>query len=95
LAGCGLLGDDYPDRHCEADRDCFQAQGEVCDLAQNLCVQGTAADAAEPPIDSPVTIDAPVIDAAEPDAAEPDAAEPDAAEPDAAIDAALAAEATP
>lgn len=39
-AGCSWLHDDYPDRTCEVNTDCFRAQGEVCDQDAGVCVAG-------------------------------------------------------
>lgn len=38
LGGCFLFHDDYPDRKCETNSDCFQAQGEVCNTQTKTCV---------------------------------------------------------
>lgn len=37
---CALFEDDPPDRTCQRNIDCFQAQGEVCDLGRKICVSG-------------------------------------------------------
>jgi len=41
--GCSLFHDPYPDKHCEDSTDCFQQQGETCDLTIHQCV-GPAGD---------------------------------------------------
>ncbi len=38
LGGCFLFHDDYPDKSCESDNDCFKAQGEVCNMQTKKCV---------------------------------------------------------
>jgi len=38
LAGC-TLGDDRVTRSCDRSSDCFQAQGEICNLDTNQCEQ--------------------------------------------------------
>lgn len=38
--GCSLFHDDYPDDRCDRDSDCFEAQGEVCNLDTNRCEAG-------------------------------------------------------
>jgi len=38
LAGC-TFGDDRVTRACDRSSDCFQAQGEVCNLDTNQCEQ--------------------------------------------------------
>ena len=39
--GCSVLGgDDYPDRTCSDDNDCFTAQGESCDPERKVCIEG-------------------------------------------------------
>jgi hypothetical protein len=40
LGGCSWLHDDYPDRTCRVNTDCFRAQGEVCDQEARVCVAG-------------------------------------------------------
>ncbi len=55
MAGCSLFHDDYPDRSCNTDVDCFRAQGETCNLATRTCE--SAPDAAPRP-DAPPTPDA-------------------------------------
>ena len=44
-AACTLFDDDPPDDSCMANADCFQAQGEVCDMGTHKCVQKPMADA--------------------------------------------------
>lgn len=41
--GCSLFHDDYPDDRCESNRDCFQQQGEVCNLETRRCESGVDA----------------------------------------------------
>jgi hypothetical protein len=36
LAGCTLF-DDRPDNSCKSNNDCFQAQGEVCNMTTKTC----------------------------------------------------------
>lgn len=36
-AGCALFEDDPPTRACTRDSECFQAQGEACDLEKKVC----------------------------------------------------------
>lgn len=79
LPACFWSHDDYPGRACQDNSDCFQAQGEVCDLQTNTCVQAGEPDAMLPPVDGPV--DAPPT----PDAAPPDAQVNDAPIPDAQV----------
>jgi hypothetical protein len=51
LGGCALF-DDPPDRACTKDADCFQAQGETCNLATKECeVVEPDAGAAQDPAD--------------------------------------------
>lgn len=35
--GCSLLHDDYPDKTCEGNSDCFRAQGEYCERDAGVC----------------------------------------------------------
>jgi len=35
--GCSLFHDDYPDDRCEGPADCFEEQGEVCNLETKRC----------------------------------------------------------
>lgn len=42
---CTLFDDDPPDDSCMDNTDCFQAQGELCDMKTHKCVQGPMADA--------------------------------------------------
>jgi len=58
LAGCPLSHDDFPDRSCMTDRDCFRAQGEQCNQSTRLCEM--TPDAA---VDAPAPPDAPPRDA--------------------------------
>jgi hypothetical protein len=37
LGGCSLF-ETLPDKSCSKTADCFQAQGETCDLATHTCV---------------------------------------------------------
>jgi hypothetical protein len=39
FAGCSLF-QDRPDRSCKKPSDCFQAQGETCDVMTSTCVAG-------------------------------------------------------
>lgn len=34
---CTLFDDDPPDESCEADADCFRAQGETCNQSTKQC----------------------------------------------------------
>jgi|GEM_PF-3263923 len=45
LGGCTWFDDGAPDRSCRSDRDCFRAQGEVCDQDRHTCVVPDGADA--------------------------------------------------
>lgn len=50
VAGCAWLDEGPPTRSCRSNRDCFTAQGEVCDPVSQTCVTVDAAAAApEPP----------------------------------------------
>jgi hypothetical protein len=39
-AGCALFSEGPPENFCRADGDCFQAQGEVCNLDTKQCEPG-------------------------------------------------------
>jgi hypothetical protein len=78
LGACSLFDADTPSRACRTDNDCFQAQGESCNLVTGQC--GPRPDAGPPDADVP---DADVPDADVPDADVPDADVPDADVPDA------------
>lgn len=41
-ASCTWFDDGPPSRSCRADRDCFVAQGEVCEPSTNTCVERDA-----------------------------------------------------
>lgn len=60
-SGCTLF-DDPPDRSCRRHTDCFQAQGERCNLDTNECelVPDAAAREAEPE-----TLEAPIDEVSE------------------------------
>lgn len=80
LCGCPAFHDEYPSTSCGADKDCFKAAGEKCDLAARTCV--IPPDAAPPPdapLDAPLPPDAPPPADADltPDAEAADAALPD------------------
>jgi hypothetical protein len=79
-AACSFYRNDFPDHACQANRDCFQAQGERCNLDLGLCE--IPADAAPVPDARPKPDAAPVPDAG-PDAMPVDAAAIDAAPVDA------------
>jgi hypothetical protein len=56
--GCSLLHDDYPDKTCEGNSDCFRAQGEYCERDAGVCrvapdggAPGAAGEEAESVID--------------------------------------------
>lgn len=49
LVGCAWLDDGPPTRSCRSNRDCFTAQGEVCDPVSQTCVTVDAAAAAPEP----------------------------------------------
>ncbi len=36
--GACAVSEDRPDLSCDTDGDCFQAQGETCDVARHVCV---------------------------------------------------------
>ncbi len=38
VGACTLFDDDLPDTSCESNEDCFESQGEVCDLDAHACV---------------------------------------------------------
>lgn len=81
-SGCFLFHDDYPDRSCTSNNQCFRAQGEYCDLRAGTCVP--APDANTAPFDSEAAADAAGPDAAPAGgAAAVDAAAPDAGRADA------------
>jgi hypothetical protein len=48
LAGCTLFEDDPPDRTCDSNADCFEAQGEVCDVDTGECVVAASPDGGAP-----------------------------------------------
>ena len=80
-AGCAFLHDDYPDRSCSSDNDCFKGR-ERCDLTQSECVAVVVIDAGPQPdgrADATPAPDAQGADAAGGDAAGVDAAGVDAA----------------
>jgi len=80
VSGCSFFHDDFPDRSCNTNEDCFVAQGEICS-AEKLCVPradaGPAADARQTPDAATSTPDA---DTSTPDA---DTSTPDATTADA------------
>lgn len=49
LGGCAWFDDGPPSRSCRSNRDCFTAQGEVCDVATSECVTVDASAAAPEP----------------------------------------------
>lgn len=53
LGACTWFDDGAPDRACRQDRDCFRAQGEVCDLDTLTCVPGPDAAVAPAPEAAP------------------------------------------
>ena len=68
-AGCSLLHGDYPDRQCQANADCFRAQGEWCERDAGVCRlaaddAGPSGDASAPPDAAPEADAAPMSDAA-------------------------------
>jgi hypothetical protein len=54
-ASCALFSEGPPENTCRGDGDCFQAQGEVCNLDTKRC---------EPGPDAGVPVDAAPADAA-------------------------------
>jgi hypothetical protein len=76
LGACSLFDADTPSRACRTDNDCFQAQGESCNLVTGQC--GPRPDAGPPDAESSDVVDADVPDADPPDAAVLDADLPDA-----------------
>ena len=54
-ASCALLTEGPPENICRSDADCFQAQGEVCNLDTKRCEPGPDGG---PPVDA--ALDAPV-----------------------------------
>jgi hypothetical protein len=85
LGACSFFDADPPSRSCRSDLDCFQAQGESCNLVTGQC--GPRPDAGPPDADVPdAELDADVPDA-EPDAESSEVADadlPDADDTDAA-----------
>lgn len=47
-ASCTWFDDGPPSRSCRTDRDCFVAQGEVCDVSTHTCVERDAGALTEP-----------------------------------------------
>jgi hypothetical protein len=84
LGACSLFDADTPSRACRTDNDCFQAQGESCNLVTGQC--GPRPDAGPPDAEPPDVGDADVPDGEPPDASSEvgDADLPDADDSDAA-----------
>jgi hypothetical protein len=57
-AGCALFSEGPPENTCRGNGDCFQAQGEVCNLETKRCEPGP--DGGVPPVDA--AIDAATVD---------------------------------
>jgi hypothetical protein len=47
LGACSLF-ESLPDKSCSKVQDCFQAQGETCDLTTHTCVAGPDAQIVTP-----------------------------------------------
>jgi hypothetical protein len=56
LGSCTLFLDELPDRTCETNRDCFVAQGEICNLTSKLCEMAPAAQSVKSAME-PVEVD--------------------------------------
>jgi hypothetical protein len=57
ISACTLLEDDPPKNVCTKNSDCFQAQGEVCNLDKKVCEPKMDAGVVRQAPDEPTAVD--------------------------------------